>query len=180
MLKFNNIRIGSWASLISAKSLKTFKLSFLKLHTYPRGVRHCQNPQQRPRLVLWSSENITLISHTSWTWLILDRRDGNTEQAATRVMRKAHIQHSTQPRFSEVRSCANMKSSQVQLGQGNGYPQHGYLLAYIPQELQRQKATSFSLLMVVDAQRDARFRNRNFHGNVTPKVSAMPGNCGLV
>lgn len=125
-------------SLISAKSPETLQLSFIKakLHAYPRGVCHCWNLQQRPRLVPWSSENIALISYTSWTWLILARRDGNTEQATTRVMRKVYTQRSMQHRSSEVQSCANIKSSQVHLGQGNGYPPHDYLLAYILQDLQ--------------------------------------------
>lgn len=124
-------------SHISAKSPKTFKLSFIKtkLHAYPRGVCIAEICSSGQDSSCGAVKNITLISYMSWTWLILDRRDGNTEQAATRVMRKAYTQHSMQPRFSEVQSRANMKSSQVQLCQGNGHPPHGYLLTYIPQEL---------------------------------------------
>lgn len=139
MLKFNISRLEAQMSLISDKSPESFVLSFIKnkLHTYPRGVHHCWNLQQWPRFIFRSSENITLYYLiTSWTWLILDRRDGNTEQAATGLMSKVSTQHSTQTRCFKARSWASMKSSLVQLGEGNGERQHSYFLAYIPQNPQ--------------------------------------------
>lgn len=147
-------------SLNSAKSTETFELPSItnKLHTCPRRDRHCWNPQQQPRLVLLSRENMVLtIASTSWA-RIVGRRDGNAEQSATRSHKE-----STHPVLPTTRVlwgpllCKHMHKTSVKnassptLGlrqkasfRGTGNPQHTYVSAHISQTtMDGQSMTSF-------------------------------------